>query len=1038
MIEFFVRRRIATAMLFLGICLLGAISRGRLRGQRLPDIEFPRLTVVTPYENAAPSEIEQLVTRYIEEAVSSVAGVRSVYSESIEGMSLVSARFGWGSEMDLALIETKEKVDIVKGQLPQDAGKSIVVRFDPREEPVMIYSISAGTGDFRELRRRIEREILPSLERVEGVALADLNGGYRRQLNVDLDGAKIYAHKLSISEVMENVSAANYSYPAGTIEKGGREYLVRTVGEYQNLAEIGGVVVGRNESGLPSYLRAIAEVSDGYKDRKSIIRLNGNESIGVLVQKEPGKNTIETCRRVDEKMRRLGEKHKKDFVIRKVFDQSLFVRNAVDNVFIEAVMGAVISFLIILFFLKDIRSSLIIATSIPVSVLGAFSLMYFRGITLNTMSLGGLALGAGMMVDAGTVVLDSIAARKALLPGKRTYSDLIRAVIQGANEVKAPVCASVLTSVVVFLPILFLSGLTGAVFGELALTISFSLLCSLACALALMPMLAALPAPALGPAMNARGRAARWRRAFCGSSDRATARCIALYRRTIEYALRSPGRVLWAGAFVSVAGVLLFLCIDTEIMPKVDPGEFSIDIAAERGTTLEESSALCAGIERVLLRKPYVQYVYTKIGSDPEDSVMEKMSGRGANNSLIRVILKKNRRMHVRRIIASLQRELRFSDLVRTEYRIREDVIESVFKAGGRALAVELFGRDVDELKALGERMRERIARIPGVQNAESVLDGGNPELRLMVDRNAMASLGVDMGNIASSVRAAIQGEAVTKFRERDDEIDVRVRLSGKHREGRDSLYKILVKADSGAPIPLLNFITVDEGRGAGKIIRSEQSRVNIISADISGDRGRVLRRVREAIAEMRFPPGYEAKLAGESDELSRVSGEMLFAVALSILLVYMVLASQFQSLRSPLILMLSIPVTAIGVSGALLLAGKTININSCIGIVLLAGTVVNNAIVLFDFIENERKKGKDIASALIDAGTKRLKPILITSGNTVLGMLPIAVGIGEGTELQQPLAVAVIGGLSVSTLLTLVFIPTAYYMLNKKREPAR
>lgn len=1025
-------------MLFLGICLLGTISLGRLRIQLLPDIEFPRLTVVTPYENAAPSEIEQLVTRYIEEAASSVAGVRSVYSESIEGTSLVSARFGWGVNMDIALIETKEKVDIIKGQLPQDAGKSIVVRFDPGADPVMIYSITGRAGDFRGLRRRVEREILPCLERVEGVALADISGGYRRQINVSLDGAKIYAHNLSLAEVMENVSMANYSYPAGNLEKGGREYLVRTVGEFRNIGEIGGVVAGRNESGVPTYLHAIGEVSDGYKDRKAIIRMNGRESIGVLVQKEPGKNTIETCRRVDEKMKRIAEKCKKDFSIQKVFDQSLFIKNAVDNVFLEAVMGAIISFLIILFFLKDMRSSLIIATSIPVSVLGAFALMYFKNISLNTMSLGGLALGVGMMVDAGTVVLDSIASKKALLPINHKPSDLIRAVIEGANEVRAPVCASVLTSIVVFLPILFLSGLAGSVFGELALTISFSLLCSLLCALTLMPMLSALPAPLSKLEEKRNGLADKWRTALHASSDRTISWCIVLYRRIIEYALKNARKVIWTGAAVSIAGVLLFLLIDAEIMPKVDPGEFSIDIAAARGTTLEESSALCARIERILMNKSYVQAVYTKIGSDPEDSVMEKMSGRSVNNSLIRVILKKNRRMHIRRIIDSLHKELRFSDLVRVNYRIREDVIESVFEANGKALVVEIFGEDVEELKTLGERMRARIARIPGVSNAESILDRGNPELRVNVDRNMMASLGIDMGNVASTVRAAIQGEAVTKFRERDDEIDVRVRLARGDREGRDSLYKILVKADSGATIPLLKFITVDEGKSAGKIVRSEQSRVNILSADISGDRGRVLREVGKVIRDTRLPPGYEAKIGGESDEISRTSGEMLFAVALSIILVYMVLASQFQSLRSPLILMLSIPVTAIGISGALLLTGKTININSCIGIVLLAGTVVNNAIVLFDFIETERKKGKDVARAIINAGTMRLKPILITSGNTVLGMLPIAVGIGEGTELQQPLAVAVIGGLSVSTLLTLVFIPTVYYVFNKKREAPR
>ncbi len=1036
MIELFLRKRITTLMVYCGVCLLGVISVRRLPVQLLPDIEFPKLTVVTPYENAAPAEIEQLVTRYIEEAASSVNGVVSIYSESMEGLSLVTARFEWGTNMDLVLVETKEKADIAKGQLPQDAGKSIVVKFDPKGDPVMIYSITSTRGDFRQTRKKVEKELLPFLERTEGVALVDINGGHRRQINVDLDSARIYAHSLSLSEVLENIDASNHNFPAGNIEKGDREYLVRTLGEFGNMEEIRSVAVGKNEAGTPVYLADIADIGDGFRDRKCIIRTNGEEAVGLLVRKEPGKNTIETCDRVKEKIEFLRKRYGAEFGIDLVYDQSEFIRGSIDSVVCSAVFGAFIAFILLWFVLKETRSSLIIATSIPISVLGTFTLMYFSGISLNSVSLGGLALGTGMMVDAGIVVLDSIAAKRtARTDARAAKHDPILPVLDGVNEVKAPVIASILTSIVVFLPILFLSGITGAVFRDLALTVSFALICSMLSSFTLIPMLSTLTGGDRARRLLSFKRMHLLEKAAFAASDRAMDVITLFFNRVIRYAMLHHRKVLGTGAALCAIGGILFLPLPTELMPAIDPGEFTLEIAAPGGTPLAETCALSARVEKLLLDKPYTRFVYAKIGSDPEDTITDRISGTKSNAASIRVVLKRGGRADVRDIIASLKKEIRLGEGVRTDYRLREDVVASLLGSPSRPLRVELYGKDSAELARLGKMIQSRLGALRGVSNVGSSLDGGDPELRIRIDREYAAALGLSVAMIASTVRAAVSGEVATRYREKDDEIDLRVRLRRADRAGADALYKILVKTDGGATVPLAKVITLDEGTGTGKIIRSEQSPVNLITADIEGDRSATLARAGRLVGALPLPAGYEAKMAGDGSEIKNSSRELLFALGLAVVLVYMVLASQFQSLARPLVVMLSLPVAAVGVSGLLLVTGKTLNINSGIGIVLLAGTVVNNAIVLLDFIDHERRRGATLADAVVAAGHKRMRPILLTTGTTVFAMLPIALGIGEGAELQQPMAVAVIGGLSVSTALTLVFIPTVVYRFDRGKS---
>ncbi len=1029
LIETFIRRKITTTMIFAALCLVGVISVAKLPVELLPDIELPKLTVITPFENAAPSEVEKLVTTRIEEAVTAVSGVSGISSESIEGMSIVKITFRWGIDMDMALIEAKEKVDLIRSELPEDTGKSIVVKYDPADEPVMIYSVTMQEGDSRDTRRRVEKEIVPFLERISGVSLVDVLGGDRREIQVDVDNAKLYSHSISLQEIAGRINRANYSYPAGSIIKNDREYQVRTAGEFINMSDIRGVVAGYSDKGVPVYLGDIAEIKDTFRDRKSVIRFNGREGVALLIRKEPGKNTIETCESIKSVIIEISQKNS-GFKIVQIYDQSVFIQNAIDNVVMDAVLGGLISFFVLFFFLKSPGPPLIIATALPISMCGTFILMNLFGITINSMSLGGLAIGTGITVDAGIVVLESIA----LVREEEKGLSMIASAIKGTVSIAGPVIASVLSSVVVFLPIVFLEGLAGAVFKDLALSVSFSILISLISSLSLVPMLASLDTESMR--FRFRGDE-RFREALSGIgdlSDRVTESMIGFYERSIIFALGRKREVIAAGIVSLAAGIVLFLFINREVMPTVDPGEFTIEIEMPGGTALSQTSDLCRGIEERLLSTAGVGYVFAKAGCDPDDNISERISGRGTDYAKIRVFVDRGAGRSSREIIDELRSIVKTGENVTLTYSLKEDLVGSFFSADSSALNIELYGNDTGELREGGKRIRDMIAGYPGIKRITSAMDRESPELLVDIDRERASSLGLNVENISSGIAMAVRGEISTRFRERDDEVDIRLRLSEMDRRDPSSINRIILKTDNGAVVPVSGFATINESSGSVRILRKEQSRLNIVKAEILPGYEHVEEEIKNRLQSAGMFQGLTVRFADSSGEVSEAFNAMLFATLLSILFIYMLLAGQFQSLRDPLVIMLSIPVTFLGVSLSLLLAGQSLNINSGIGIIMLCGTVVNNGIVLFDFIEGERKNGAGIEAAIVDAGKKRLNPILMNAFTTILAVVPIALGIGEGTEIQKPLAVTIIGGTTVSTILTLVIIPVIYAALENRR----
>jgi HAE1 family hydrophobic/amphiphilic exporter-1 len=1024
LIELLIKRKITTTMIFAGIFIIGIISAAKLPVELLPDIDLPALTVITPFENAAPSEVEKLVTARIEEAVTSVSGVSEVKSETIDGLSIVKVSFEWERDMDMALIGIKEKVDLIKGELPEDTGKSIVVKYDPADEPVMIYSVSLNNDDSKSTRKRAEKEIVPFLERINGVSLVELLGGDKREIQIDIANASLYSRNLSLPEIVQSIGMANYSYPAGSLVKEGKEYLVRTAGEFRSSEDIRSVVTGYSENGIPVYLSDIATVTDTFKERKSAVRFNGKESVALLVKKEPGKNTIMTCEAVRNEMQDIVSGKKSDYNINCIYDQSVFIQSSIDNVLYSAILGGIISFFVIWFFLKTLIPPLIISLSIPVSIAGTMILMKISDISLNTMSLGGLAVGTGMMVDAGIVVLESIQDFK---NGNKSLSGF-EAAVKGTIEVAAPVIASVLTSIVVFLPIVFLSGLSGAVFRDLALTVSFSLLISMVSSLTLIPMLSGLN---MSLSLLKKVKGGRIEK-LAAISDNTMLRADLFYGSVLRLALAREKMIIITGCIAMVTGFLLFSFIDRELMPSVDPGEFSIEIELPGGTPLAETSNVCETIENYINGTGFADYVFTKAGCDPDDNISEKISGRGSDYALIRVFMKKGKSASV--FINELKENLRFNDRTKITYMMKEDIVASVFSAGKGKTDVEIYGNDAADLKESGNAVKGMLVKLKGVKSISSVFDSESPELRVDIDRKSAASLGLNVEEAASQLGMAVRGEVSSSFRDGDDEIDIRVRLNKTDRTGIDSLNRIIIKTSTGATVPVSKFAEIKSGSGSGRIVRKEQSRINIVSADIIPGGGFISGKLREYLSEMKFRECVQWKVADGSDQMNDAFSSLGFAMLLAVLFIYMLLSGQFQSLKNPLIIMISIPVTALGVSLALLLTGQSLNINSGIGMILLSGTVVNNAIVLFDFVDKEYANGMNLEMAIIEAGRRRLKPILMTTLTTILALVPIALGMGEGAELQRPLAVTVIGGMTVSTLLTLVFIPVVFAAINEKR----
>jgi len=1023
-------------MIFVAIILFGFISLTRLPQELFPPITYPQLTVVTVYENAAPEEIETLITKPVEEAVGTVSGLRRLRSTSKEGLSLVIAEFGWSQDMDFAALRMREKIDLIKERLPRESEEPIVMKFNPFELPVLTLSVT-GTRPPEDIREICRRVIKDELEKIEGVASASITGGLEREVIVEVDQGRLQAQNVPLLNVARSIADANLNYPAGTIKESFYEYLIRTLGEFEHVDEIQDISVKVEEEEPTQEMeedkfkiskakrlvlvKHIGEVYDTVKERTSYSRYNGVENISISIQKQAQANTLRVVNRVKKALRFIQEEVPRDIDIEIVYDQSKFIKDAINGVKDAAIQGGILAFLVLLFFLRNVRSSAIVTLSIPISIIAVFTLMYMGKLSINMMSLGGLALGVGMLVDSAIVVLENISRHKEL--GK----EIKQAAVIGATEVSNAITASTLTTIVVFFPMIFVVGVAGQLFKQLSFTVIFALVASLFVALTLIPLLASIKEKKKKPTQS---------RATSKGSAEPEFALTGLYEKQLRRFLKAKNMGLLVVLFIFFASLLLFIPLDKELMPKIDQGQFIIKVNMPSGTRLVVTNKASKTVEDYLLTLPYVSDVTTIVGSTRGKEAKDILQRLGSNQAQMMINLKKRRKLTTAEAVQEIKNRLSETDLLgaNIEYALQESVFSAVAEEAA-PIMIEVKGEEMSVLLKITKILSKKLENIKGVYGVKSDAPEPSPETKVIIDKDKASIYNLSVVDIAQTSQIALKGYIASQLKEKGQEIDIRVRLRETDRVDFDKLARLKLYTPDKKIIPLFSVAKFGKGRGPSEIKRLDQERTILISANVfKRPLKNVIHDIIGAINKIDIPDDFTVKLAGESEEMAESFASLRFALIFSIILVYMIMAAQFESLWQPFIIMATVPLSVIGVLLALFITGTSINVVAILGLIMLGGIVVNNGIVLIDYLNLLRAKGKSVQEAVIEASKARLRPILMTALTTILGLVPMALAIGEGAELRSPLAISVIGGLFVSTFLTLVVVPALYLASEELR----
>jgi len=1056
LIDFAIRRRVTVIMCTAAVALFGLVSLARLKVNLLPDLSYPTLTVRTELPGAAPLEVETLVTRPVEETVGIIRNVRQVRSVSRSGQSDVILEFVWGTDMDLAGIDVREKLDLL--QLPLDAQRPLLLRFDPSSEPVMrlaFLDTAEGPGEesverLKALRRFAEDRLKPDLEAVEGSAAVKVSGGYEDEVQVIVDQQKLAQLGLSIDAVTRRIRAENVNLSGGRLEQGMQRFLVRTLMEFETIEEMANSIIATRD-GQPIYLRDVATVSRGYKDREAITRVDGRETIELAVYKEGDANTVQLATGVTTRLDELAKSLPDGTEVRPVYDQSQFISSAIGEVKTAAALGGLLAILVLYAFLRDARATLITGIAIPVSVLGTFVLMYAFDVTLNIMSLGGIALAVGMLVDSAVVVLESIVRRR------EEGMSRPEAASRGTKDVAMAVTASTLTSIAVFFPMVFITGVAGQLFKDQSLTVTFALVLSLVVALTLVPMLAAgrpaVPADALAPdgtsaqprrrldrVFGALGNALRtlWR--WVGRITKlALSPLVALaqalmrwadrhYPRALSWALDRPGVVIgFAAGLFLVTMLLIAPRLGTELIPQMAQGEFNVDLRLPPGSPLEQTDRALLAAQQASTELGNVALAYSVAGTGNRLDANPVDAGENTGRLSITLASGAGR---TEEDVAMLEMRGNLDEIPGVQYRFSRP---SLF-ALATPLEVVVSGYDLERLKLASEQIRLRMVEDGRFSDVKTTAEAGNPEIQIIFDQERAAQLGLVVRDIADRVVNSVRGEVATRYKLRDKQIDVLVRSVDTRASSVEEVRSLIVNPGSAYPVPLSAVADVQLAIGPAEVRRQGQERVALISANLAeGDLGSAVTALEQIVAEVELPVGTTAFLSGQSEEMKDSFRSLQFVMLLAVFLVYLVMASQFESLLQPFVILLTIPLAVIGAVWALWLTGTTVNVVAYIGLIMLAGIVVNQSIVLIDAVNQARERGLPKREAIMEAGKHRLRPILITKLTTILGLLPMAIGIGEGAEVRAPMAITVIGGVLLTTFLTLLVIPAVYYVVDRK-----
>jgi HAE1 family hydrophobic/amphiphilic exporter-1 len=1011
LIEVATRRRVAISMLAVTLVLFGLIALKDLKVNLLPDLSYPTLTVRTEYRGAAPEEIETLLTRPVEEAVGVVRNVISVKSVSRAGQSDVILEFAWGTNMDRAGLDVREKLEVL--QLPLEASRPLLLRFNPATDPIMRFGLLSETSDeasLKALRRYAEEEIKKVFEPVDGVAAVKISGGLEDEIQIDIDQRKMAQLNISLQDLSRRLAAENVNISAGRLEEGAQRYLVRTINQFASVKEFGRLIVKPGTS-RPIYLSDIANVRAGYSERQAIIRMNGKEAVEVAIYKEGDANTVSVAKGIKSRLKEMSEELPEGMSIETVDDQSLFIDQAIGEVVKAAVLGGLLAVLVIYVFLRNAWFTFTIAMSIPISIIATFFLMGQAGISLNIMSLGGIALATGLLVDNAIVVLENISRYRGEGEG------LVSAAIKGASEVGGAVIASTLTTIAVFLPLAFVQGIAGQLFRDQALTVTFALAISLGVAVTLIPMMASV-----------RGHQATDSR---GISVRFGYWVASVYTHLLDRALKHRALTLTAAAVLLAVSVVLLQRTGTELVPQLEQGRFNVTLEAAPGTPLEETDRIEGELQHLATDDAAVDYVYGVAGSG--NRIDANPTESGENIARMLVAMKPDASMQDQdRVIGKLR--TRASNIAGLDANFSSPELLSFDKP----LEIEIQGYDLDSLRIASDEVMKRLRQTDRFADLESSIERGHPEIQIYFDQERAAALGLTVKEISDQVVGKIRGTVATRFSWRDRKIDVLVRLSEGERQSIAAVRDLIVNPESEYPVPLSSVAEVRVAEGPAEIRRGNQERLALVEANLAyGDLGSAVGEVQGLLADMRLPYGLKMYIKGQSEEMAASFKSLMFALGLAVVLVYLVMASQFESLLHPFVILFSIPLAAVGVALALWLTGTSLSVIVFIGLIMLAGIVVNNAIVLLDLINQLRERGMDRMSAIREGARLRLRPIMMTTLTTVLGLAPMALGIGQGAEMRTPMAITVIGGLMTSTLLTLLVVPVMYSLLDRRPDVA-
>ena len=1066
LIHFATQRRVTVTMLAFTLLLFGSIAIKEMSVTLLPDLEYPTFTIRTEYKNAGPEEIELLITKPVEETAGVVKGLSRIYSVSSTGRSDVKLELSWDADIKQAAYEIRDRIDSVR--LPLDAEPPVLLRFNPSTAPIMQVVLTLdeeedNLNQLKKLRTYTEQVFKKKLEPVAGVAAVKISGGLEQEIHVEPDQYKLAQLGISINDLSGRLRQENINLSGGAIKQGTQLYLVRTVNQFEDLESIRDIVINIKD-GTPIRIRDVAKVSLNHKDRDSINRLDGKEAIEIAIYKEGDANTVKVAENVKEALKRLEKDLPKATSLKIINDQSIFISDAIGNVVNAAIFGGILAIIVIYLFLQNALPTVVIATLIPVSVVAGFFFMYRAGVSFNIMSLGGIALAIGLLVDNGIVVLENIAAKR------KKGLDKLESVIQGTQEVGSAIVASTMTTVAVFLPLVFVQGIAGQLFKDQALTVTFTLVVSLFVALTLVPMLMSLGSKKrfnmkiddpeyvsktrVGSGLRkgrkfvlnnvidyivfvvksvVAGFAWLFHKIFWAPSKMIQGTFSVLskaYDVLLPWSLRHKLLVLSATIIIFAMTLMIIPKLGMNLIPDLDASTVKVNFKLAEGEVIENTDSVIQKLSQQINNIESIDFVYGIGGQGAKLDVSALSAGENSGQLLVRTKANSNK--------AEIEQQV--LELLNAEPGLSSELQAGEFFELSNPIEIELSGFDLELLKKEARKVRDALSKSENLINVDDGLAPGNPEIQIYFDQERIAMLGLTNRQVANVVVDKVLGKSETTVNWQDQKIEILIRNPIDQRDSIQSVSRLLINPLSSNPITLGDVADIKISQGPGEILRRNQDRVVVITADLLDiDLSNAIALVEEIVANTKTNPLINIKVTGQNEDLEESNNSMIFALVLAIFLVYMVLASQFESFIHPFVILFSIPLAMIGAVWALYLTGTQISVVVFIGLIMLAGIVVNNAIVLIDRIKQLQAQGITLNESIIRGGKARLRPIIMTTLTTVLGLLPMVVTLfgdqSAGAEIRAPMAITVIGGLIVSTFLTLIVVPIVYSLFTKESQ---